>query len=118
MTLCERGLTAIHDRRPRSGRVLDRETDPEIRPEITFLTLPNHNLREEALGLRRYDRGRVISSDDIGRWKAEHIKKVLISIMLELTSGSSLCFSLSVMYICQRQTNKRAITRFIMGFYT
>jgi hypothetical protein len=32
------GPTAIHGRRPRSGRVSDRETDPEIRPEITFLT--------------------------------------------------------------------------------
>jgi hypothetical protein len=39
VTLRERGLTAIHGRRPRSGRVSDRETDPEIRPEITFLTL-------------------------------------------------------------------------------
>jgi hypothetical protein len=42
---------------------------------VSTHVLPNHNLREEALGLRRYDRGRVISSDDIGRWKAEHIKK-------------------------------------------
>jgi hypothetical protein len=32
VTLRERGPTAIHDRRPRSGRVSDRETDPEIRP--------------------------------------------------------------------------------------
>jgi hypothetical protein len=27
------GATAIHDRHPRSGRVSDRETNPEIRPE-------------------------------------------------------------------------------------
>jgi hypothetical protein len=40
VALRERGPTAIHGRRPRSGRVSDRETDPEIRPEeITFLTL-------------------------------------------------------------------------------
>jgi hypothetical protein len=32
------GATAIHGRRPRSGRVSDWETDPKIRPEITFLT--------------------------------------------------------------------------------
>jgi hypothetical protein len=39
MALCERGPTAIHGRRPRSGRVSDRKTDPEIRPEeMTFLT--------------------------------------------------------------------------------
>jgi hypothetical protein len=38
VALRERGSTAIHGRHPRSGRVLDRETDPEIRPEITFLT--------------------------------------------------------------------------------
>jgi hypothetical protein len=38
VALRERGLTAIHGRRPRSGRVSDRKTDPEIRPEITFLT--------------------------------------------------------------------------------
>jgi hypothetical protein len=31
--LRERGPIAIHGRRPRSGRVSDRETDPEIRPE-------------------------------------------------------------------------------------
>jgi hypothetical protein len=31
VALRERGPTAIHDRRPRSGRVSDRETDPEIR---------------------------------------------------------------------------------------
>jgi hypothetical protein len=40
VALRERGPTAIHGRRPRSGRVSDRETDPEIRPEITFLTTP------------------------------------------------------------------------------
>jgi hypothetical protein len=40
VTLRKRGPTAIHDRRPRSGRVSDQETDPEIRPEeITFLTV-------------------------------------------------------------------------------
>jgi hypothetical protein len=39
VALRERGPTTIHGRRPRSGRVSDRETDPEIRPEeITFLT--------------------------------------------------------------------------------
>jgi hypothetical protein len=38
VALRERGPTAIHGRRPRSGRVSDRETDPEIRLEITFLT--------------------------------------------------------------------------------
>jgi hypothetical protein len=38
VALRKRGPTAIHGRRPRSGRVSDRETDPEIRPEITFLT--------------------------------------------------------------------------------
>jgi hypothetical protein len=38
VALRERGLTAIHGRCPRSGRVSDQETDPEIRPEITFLT--------------------------------------------------------------------------------
>jgi hypothetical protein len=34
VALRERGATAIHDRRPRSGRGLDRFPDPEI----TFLT--------------------------------------------------------------------------------
>jgi hypothetical protein len=34
VALRERGPTTIHGRRPRSGRVSDRETDPEI----TFLT--------------------------------------------------------------------------------
>jgi hypothetical protein len=34
VALRERGLTAIHDNRPRSGRGLDRFPDPEI----TFLT--------------------------------------------------------------------------------
>jgi hypothetical protein len=39
VALRERGPTAIHGRRPRSGRVSNRETDPEIRPEeIIFLT--------------------------------------------------------------------------------
>jgi hypothetical protein len=39
VALRERGPTVIHSRRPRSGRVSDRETDPEICPEeITFLT--------------------------------------------------------------------------------
>jgi hypothetical protein len=39
VALREMGLTVIHDRRPRSGRISDQETDPEIRPEeITFLT--------------------------------------------------------------------------------
>jgi hypothetical protein len=39
VALRERGSTAIHDRRPRAGRVSDRKTDPDIRPEeITFLT--------------------------------------------------------------------------------
>jgi hypothetical protein len=32
VALRERGPTAIHGRRPRSGRVSNRETDPEIRP--------------------------------------------------------------------------------------
>jgi hypothetical protein len=32
VALRERGPTAIHGRRPRSGRVSDRKTDPEIRP--------------------------------------------------------------------------------------
>jgi hypothetical protein len=40
MALRERGFTAIHGSRPRSGRVSDQETDSEIRPEeITFLTV-------------------------------------------------------------------------------
>jgi hypothetical protein len=40
VALRERGPTAIHGMRPRSGRVSDQETVPEIRPEeITFLTL-------------------------------------------------------------------------------
>jgi hypothetical protein len=48
MALCERGPTAIHDRRPRSGRVSDRETDPEIdSKEITFLT--THPLTENKI---------------------------------------------------------------------
>jgi hypothetical protein len=34
VALCERKLTAIHDRRPRSGRGSDQFSDPEI----TFLT--------------------------------------------------------------------------------
>jgi hypothetical protein len=34
VALCERGPTAIHDRRPRSGRGSDRFLDPKI----TFLT--------------------------------------------------------------------------------
>jgi hypothetical protein len=34
VTLCERGSTAIHGRRPRSGRESDRFPDPDI----TFLT--------------------------------------------------------------------------------
>jgi hypothetical protein len=32
VALRERGSTAIHSRRPQSGRVSDRETDPEIHP--------------------------------------------------------------------------------------
>jgi hypothetical protein len=32
MALREGGPTVTNDRRPRSGRVLDRETDPEIAP--------------------------------------------------------------------------------------
>jgi hypothetical protein len=36
VVLRERGSTAIHGRRPRSGRGSDRFPDPEI----TFLTLP------------------------------------------------------------------------------
>jgi hypothetical protein len=40
VALRERGPTAIHSRRPRSGRVSDQETDPEIRPEDH---IPNKN---------------------------------------------------------------------------
>jgi hypothetical protein len=42
VALHERGSTAIHGRRPRSGRVSDRETDPDIRPgdHIPNRTLP------------------------------------------------------------------------------
>jgi hypothetical protein len=45
VALRERGPTVIHGRRPRSGRVWDRETDPKIRPRdhipntlITYIT--------------------------------------------------------------------------------
>jgi hypothetical protein len=49
VALRERGPTAIHGRRPRSGRVSDRETDPEIHPEeITFLTEKSHKFDPEA----------------------------------------------------------------------
>jgi hypothetical protein len=35
VTLRERGPTAIHDRRPRSGRGLDRFPDPEIQRSLS-----------------------------------------------------------------------------------
>jgi hypothetical protein len=35
VVLCERGHTAIHDKRPRSGRGSDRFSDPEIIPNTS-----------------------------------------------------------------------------------
>jgi hypothetical protein len=42
VALRERGPTAIHGRRPRSGRGLDRFPDPEI-TFLTSITIPNVN---------------------------------------------------------------------------
>jgi hypothetical protein len=61
VALRERGPTAIHDRRPQSGRVSDRETDPEIRPEeITFLAVLGARIRR-----RRIDRIIVTRGADL-----------------------------------------------------